>query len=458
MSKPIRLFICVVAGLLWGCEEGSESSSDQFSLEDYNEAVVSNARALGELRILLTDPPSDPMISSVEVVIRRVEVHSESLGWLLVSDEQRTVDLLTLRDAPAELGIVSLPTGVYSQIRLFIDSGSLVVNGERQSLFVPSGIQSGVKLVGDFVVRPNQRIVLVLDFDASASIHKTGASWKLKPTIKLLGGGLDFDGDGVADIVDNCPAQPNVEQSDTDSDGIGDACDDCPDGVDSDSDGVCDDIDSCPQDFDRTQIDIDDDGIGDICDSQRCFTPVTQEEKQASSFVMQSDARVVEALGTDRFRTILIRPVCVDYGPDAVRMLRVRFFNYDKNQTVDGYVNLEQLELVRLTVSDLDPLPSTEEVQEAKVIAESDPRIESILSVVDTTLTTSGHFGKTNSGLCQGHRCIRLMYSSRSGNGTYTSEGVNIGWTGVSHGFLAVVDLTTNEVVSLEVYDADMVP
>lgn len=35
----------------------------------------------------------------------------------------------------------------------------------------------------------------------------------------------DYDGDGVIDIKDNCPAAPNIDQSDVDADGIGSVCD-----------------------------------------------------------------------------------------------------------------------------------------------------------------------------------------------------------------------------------------
>jgi hypothetical protein len=40
--------------------------------------------------------------------------------------------------------------------------------------------------------------------------------------------GLDSDGDGWPDVVDNCPSIPNPDQADTDGDGVGDACDNCP--------------------------------------------------------------------------------------------------------------------------------------------------------------------------------------------------------------------------------------
>lgn len=59
----------------------------------------------------------------------------------------------------------------------------------------------------------------------------------------------DTDGDGICDVVDNCPLLANPTQADVDHDGRGDLCDNCP-------------IVANP-----TQTDSDGDGKGDACDS-----------------------------------------------------------------------------------------------------------------------------------------------------------------------------------------------
>ncbi len=88
------------------------------------------------------------------------------------------------------------------------------------------------------------------------------------PGLQFFGGFLngDFDGDGIADALDNCPSVPNPDQTDSDGDGLGDACDPT-DNNDVDGDGIPNATDNCPFVANPDQTDTDGDGIGDACDS-----------------------------------------------------------------------------------------------------------------------------------------------------------------------------------------------
>jgi hypothetical protein len=59
----------------------------------------------------------------------------------------------------------------------------------------------------------------------------------------------DADEDGVGDVCDNCPNEPNPGQGDDDEDGVGDVCD------------------NCPNDYNPDQEDCDGNGVGDVCDT-----------------------------------------------------------------------------------------------------------------------------------------------------------------------------------------------
>jgi len=81
----------------------------------------------------------------------------------------------------------------------------------------------------------------------------------------------DWDADGVLDLADVCPRQPNADQADLDADLLGDMCD-----SDLDGDGVPQmaprmpgaAIDNCPLLYNPTQADLDGDGHGDACGAQ----------------------------------------------------------------------------------------------------------------------------------------------------------------------------------------------
>lgn len=94
----------------------------------------------------------------------------------------------------------------------------------------------------------------------------------------------DQDGDGLSDDLDLCPDVFSPlfttgtvplwdDQPDTDLDGIGDVCDPSPceectpiDANDFDQDGAANGVDNCPNDANPEQADADSDGHGDLCD------------------------------------------------------------------------------------------------------------------------------------------------------------------------------------------------
>jgi len=147
----------------------------------------------GILKVTMTDSPT-AAYSQVNIVIDSVQAHianSDSLhGWYTLNSTPGTYDLLTLvNGANAVIGQDTLPPGMYSQIRLYIGTGSnVVINGQTYALTIPSGVQSGLKLNVDATVEAGFLYTLTLDFDANMSIVVSGTllnpQYSLKPVIR----------------------------------------------------------------------------------------------------------------------------------------------------------------------------------------------------------------------------------------------------------------------------------
>jgi hypothetical protein len=167
----------------------------------------------GTVSFGLTDSSADEYqavyVTIDEVQVNRNEASSDGDGsWEVVATPRKTYNLLKLVNGVTEtLGEKELDVGAYNQIRLIIGetpesennifgephpaANYVILNDGSdtiKSLKIPSGINTGIKLVHQFVVKEDQVVELLLDFDACRSVVKAGNSGKyiLKPTIKVI--------------------------------------------------------------------------------------------------------------------------------------------------------------------------------------------------------------------------------------------------------------------------------
>ena len=164
----------------------------------------------GTLQLNLTDKPAEEEYEEVFITFSQISVHRgeeqdyendennvNGGGWIVISEEEQGFDLLPLQDGKFELlAEEDLTDGIYTQIRLKIVEGDdengepktyVMLDDEKYPLIVPSGPQSGLKLIHPFRIMAGATTVLFLDFNAERSVFKTGnGQHKLKPTIAVL--------------------------------------------------------------------------------------------------------------------------------------------------------------------------------------------------------------------------------------------------------------------------------
>ncbi|MDZ7292735.1 MAG: DUF4382 domain-containing protein [candidate division KSB1 bacterium] len=142
----------------------------------------------GTLRAFLTDAVGG--YEAVHITFTEISAHLDT-QWVILSKQMQTVNLLEWNNGKTLLlGQAEVEAGKYTQIRLKIASAEIVLNGKTYPLTVPSGVQSGLKLLANFEVAAGSTYDIVLDFDVERSIVATGprgnpGSFKLKPTIRV---------------------------------------------------------------------------------------------------------------------------------------------------------------------------------------------------------------------------------------------------------------------------------
>lgn len=145
------------------------------------------------VRTFLVDAPGDYQQVLVDVQAVRFHVSGDTTsdsanGWQdLEGFTPAVYDLLELTNGTeALLGEIEITDEKVGQVRLVLgDNNSVMVDSMSYPLTIPSGAESGLKIIINEKVEPGFTYNLILDFDAARSIKETGkGDYKLRPVIK----------------------------------------------------------------------------------------------------------------------------------------------------------------------------------------------------------------------------------------------------------------------------------
>jgi len=119
---------------------------------------------------------------ALRVVIDEVRLISADGPTESIPVATQEIDLLNLETFT--LAEAEVPLGDYKQIGLIVTSAEIeLADGSVESVTVPSGAQTGLKLNIDFAVADGYDTVLELDWNTGNSVHQTGnGKWILRPT------------------------------------------------------------------------------------------------------------------------------------------------------------------------------------------------------------------------------------------------------------------------------------
>lgn len=185
-----------------------------------------NGSATGILRIAITDAPVDD-VSVVNVQFTGVTLKPESGDEIVINfDTPRDFDLISLTGGlTAELlSDTEVPAGAYNWVRLAVnaefdnvfDSFAVIPTGMVE-LRVPSGSQSGLKLVSGFNVLAESTTNVVIDWDIRRALSDPGGQpgLHLRPALRITNMAVYGTLSGVVDptlvTADTCTNDPAMD-------------------------------------------------------------------------------------------------------------------------------------------------------------------------------------------------------------------------------------------------------
>jgi hypothetical protein len=224
MKKNIMLVFSAATLFGIGCSSNQPVALSA-AAADNNQTITGSA---GSLRLNMSNGDDDTIIAKKKVAginqqtdvvehiwitIKEVQLHiagdSSENGWKTVATPNKKFDFLQLVNGLTEpLDLYALPAGHYTQIRLLlgdeaednygtaIPANTIVVNGERFPLTIPSAYTTGIKCVRSFFIEENEVTEICLAIDVLKAIHfSPGNGYMMKLAYKTF----NCDGSGKSD-------------------------------------------------------------------------------------------------------------------------------------------------------------------------------------------------------------------------------------------------------------------
>ena len=167
----------------------------------------------GNLTLGITDAPVDGA-QHVYVQFSGLELHGSSAGGITLNfcedpananntvvstntcakSKPKKIDLLNLNSGKSDelISGYTLDAGHYQWVRLMVDTANqldsyiVLSDGSNHELTIPSGSETGLKLVHGFDVAAGGNMNFTIDFDLRKSVHSADGSYMLKPALRLV--------------------------------------------------------------------------------------------------------------------------------------------------------------------------------------------------------------------------------------------------------------------------------
>jgi len=189
MKKLIVSCVCVAiaaacTALIVGCGDGGGGAT--------------SAQATGRLTLGITDAPVDGA-TAVVVKFTAIELKPENGDAISISlNPAPSIDLLDLAGGSSRelLSDREVPAGHYQWVRLLVEAQQNtpssyidLADGQRFPLYVPSGSETGLKLIRGFTVAAGSVSDFTIDFDLRKSVIAPpgqAPNYMLKPVLRIV--------------------------------------------------------------------------------------------------------------------------------------------------------------------------------------------------------------------------------------------------------------------------------